>query len=220
MAYEHDHESRLQLSALMDGQLDAASLAQCLAQVGDEPELMSAWASYQVVGAALRGEHAPVRVRPEAFVARLRLRLDGDAVVPEARHQPVLADVGGGRVESANDGVFRWKMVAGLASFAAVAAVAWGALQSAVPTGIDRSALMAQGVERPTLVRMGQVSGFASAVPATRFASDAPTGDADVMLRDARLDEILQAHGAYAAGVSLDGGAMFMRNAAMDRAEP
>lgn len=110
---------------------------------------------------------------------------------------------------AANDGVFRWKLVAGLASFAAVAAIGWGALGSIGPqpgagAQLARSAAPAVGTT--------QVMALAAPVPAASQAADM----APVMLRDARLDELLAAHRQTVGASALGNAAGFLRNATFE----
>ena len=110
---------------------------------------------------------------------------------------------------AANDGVFRWKLVAGLASFAAVAAIGWGALGSIGPqpgagAQLARSAAPAVGTT--------QVMALAAPVPAASQAADM----APVMLRDARLDELLAAHRQTVGASALGNPAGFLRNATFE----
>ena len=110
---------------------------------------------------------------------------------------------------AANDGVFRWKLVAGLASFAAVAAIGCGALGSIGPqpgagAQLARSAAPAVGTT--------QVMALAAPVPAASQAADM----APVMLRDARLDELLAAHRQTVGASALGNAAGFFRNATFE----
>ena len=91
------------------------------------------------------------------------------------------------------------KLVAGLASFAAFAAVGWSVL---VPAGAP-----APG-GAPQLASAGQ--------PASAPAAVAGRSDAGVMLRDPKLDELLAAHRQFGAASALPMPAGFVRNAAFD----
>src|SRR5688572_14499694 len=77
------------LSALMDGELDAAESA--CARWRDDPELRSRWHAYHLIGDVLRSEElASSRGRDAKFLSDLRLRLADEPVVlaPEAAARP------------------------------------------------------------------------------------------------------------------------------------
>jgi sigma-E factor negative regulatory protein RseA len=97
-----------------------------------------------------------------------------------------------GRPQAANDGTFRWKLVAGFASVAALAAVGW----SVVGTMGARN-------EQPQL----------AAVPAGTVLAESERG---VMIRDARLDEFLAAHRQLGGASALQMPAGFLRNATFE----
>ena len=90
---------------------------------------------------------------------------------------------------AANDGIFRWKLVAGFASFSAVAMFAW------------------------TLTSNPPASQQLAAQPAnTELLVASPQGP---MVRDARLEELLSAH-KQLGGTSLQAPSGFLRNAGFD----
>ena len=111
------------LSALADGQLDGAELARALAYA-EESEGRATWQVYHLVGDVLRSPELARPAKPD-FMAGFRAQLaqEGVAARPQLPTQPeVVAPV---MEEAANASVFRWKMVAGFASLAAVAAIGW-----------------------------------------------------------------------------------------------
>ncbi|RYF65157.1 MAG: anti-sigma factor [Comamonadaceae bacterium] len=204
------------VSALADGQLQGGALAQALDEVGTHADLRSAWQTYHLVGDVLRtGAHAPCS-DSSAFLAKLQLRLTQEVVVapvPATQSLPAVGDVRR-RTEPANEPVFRWKLVAGAASLAAVAAISWnwvGGLSTA-PSG----AQLAQ-IASPAPISVLAASdptatnAVASAVP-TRVQIGA--GAPQVMLRDARLDELLSAH--QQAGGASQMPSTFLRNATFE----
>lgn len=147
---EDDH---LWLSCLADGELAAAELDTRLS--GSPPtELSQRWYAYQLIGDALRDPALAAPGRCDAqWLAQLRQQLQAEAapvasvaarhgVTPEQARRP-----------AANDGVFRWKMVAGLASFAAVAAVGWNLFGTLQPAAVPATAVLAQNEspQQPTV---------------------------------------------------------------------
>jgi sigma-E factor negative regulatory protein RseA len=101
---------------------------------------------------------------------------------------------------AANDAVFRWKLVAGLASFSAVAVLTWTALG---------------GGGTP----QGQGAALALVAPAPAPASlgtGLNTGTNNVMMRDPHLDAMLAAHKQFGGSSALQGPSGFLRNATFD----
>lgn len=196
------------LSALMDGHLQGAEAGKALRMM-DSAEARECWQVYHLVGDVLRSSDLAACGRDSAFVSRLSARLAQEtgpvAVVPAAR--PL--DTRDVARPAANDGVFRWKMVAGLASFAAVAAIGWGVMGGIGPQS-GMGAQLAQGPSgAPT-----QVVTLMAAPQATLATASEPA--AAVMLRDARLDELLAAHRQTAGASALGNAAGFLRNATFE----
>ena len=98
------------------------------------------------------------------------------------------------RDPAANASVFRWKLAAGFASIAAVAAVGWQVLMVQAPTAIA-----------PQLAQTAAPNVVAVA------AQDGKT----VMLRDPNLDALLTLHEQYGTRPSLQVPAEFLRNAGL-----
>ena len=103
-------------------------------------------------------------------------------------------------------------MVAGLASFAAVAAVGWS-MVSGIGPQTGAGAQLAQNA--PPVQAPAQVLAVAAPVPAASGANDPDTAP-PTMLRDARLDELLAAHRQAAGMSSLGGASGFLRNATFE----
>ena len=192
----------------MDGQLSGAQAAMAVQSMASA-EARECWHVYHLVGDVLRSTDLAACGHDTAFVARLAARLQHETPAFEALPalaKPAMLDVAR---PAANDGVFRWKLVAGLASFAAVAAIGWGALGSIGPqpgagAQLARSAAPAVGTS--------QVMALATPVPAASQAADM----APVMLRDARLDELLAAHRQTVGASALGNAAGFLRNATFE----
>lgn len=182
------------VSALADGELHGAEFTRALAVLASSPQAQAHWHSYHLVGDVLRaGAGTVVGAHDAAFVARLRLRLQQEGA-------PVLPGAGIGRVNvqpSANDSVWRWKLVAGLSSLAVVAVLGW---QLAVPS--------------PQAVQMA-VSGQAPVQPQTSVAQT--NAEPSVMIRDPRLDQLITAHQQLGGTSALQMPAGFLRNATFER---
>jgi sigma-E factor negative regulatory protein RseA len=213
------NESRL--SALADGELTDRELQALLLDQVDSSEMHATWACYQVIGDALKGSGGVAGWRaPLDFLAGVRAGLHevpGSSV--SAMDAVPMTDAtmhaGAQAKPAANDPVFRWKMVAGLASLAAVMAVSWTVLgtSQATPGGGAKLALVesvpAQKSSAPA-VAVAPGAGNASQ-PVVVNTNQGP------LIRDARLEALMAEH--RHGGVSaLQMPAGFLRNATYDDA--
>lgn len=193
------------LSALADDQLDDAEFAAALDACGHDESALDRWNTYHLIGDLLRspavGLPTSVAVGAElAFASRLSKRLAQEppiealrvAVkpVPAASLPPVASPVHHWSPAS-NDGNFRWKLVAGVASLAAVSAIAWNASGLLMPGSVSQ---------------LAQV--FSPQIVVT--SSQGP------VLRDARLEELLAAHRQFGATSALQEPSGFLRNATFE----
>lgn len=199
------HTSEL-LSALADGQLVGEDFAAALQACQQDASAMACWEHYHLIGDVLRQPaRAPVPHRigvDSAFVGRLSQRLAKESLTGAA---PLDADASSvvavtmadepmhHRRPAANDENFRWKLVAGFASLAAISAIAWSA-----------SGLLALPASAPQLAQ-------AASSPQVVVAS--PQG---LMVRDARLDELLDAHAQLGGSSALHVPSGFLRNATFE----
>ena len=196
------------LSALADGQLSGNALTQAL-EFSSQDEGRETWQLYQLVGDVLRSPELARPVDNGDFLARLRTQLAQEAAPvaqatassPTAPAQPVLTQFTP-PPQAANDSVFRWKMVAGLASLAAVATLVWSAVGGlgGPPAGAQMAAVPAP-VTAPVSVQ----------APAVAVADS--QASQQVMIRDPRLDELLAAHKQFGGTSALQLPAGFLRNA-------
>jgi len=204
-----NEEPGQKVSDLMDGRLTPQEISQALG----EEQLQETWGVYHLIGDVLRSPDLAACSDGAAFVERLRAQL------PQARQELSAlppADAAR-RPRAANDPVFRWKMAAGVACFAAAALGGWSAwngqggsqgeraqlAQAAAPAAV---ALLASAPQMPVQASIQTV---------------AASGDeaAPVMLRDARLDALLAAHWQSSRGASALGNAQgFLRGAAYEEA--
>lgn len=197
-----DVMQREQLSALADGALAGDELAQALQWAGTE-QGQATWKIYHLVGDVLRSPELAEHGR-SPMVARLREQLALDARPGAAVESiPAVGPVLQQRDAAANDSVFRWKMVAGFASLAAVAALGWGALTGL--QGGDASGTQLASAPAPAR----------SAAPVVAMADK---GEPQQMLRDPRLDELLAAHQQFGSTAALQMPAGFLRNASFETA--
>lgn len=208
----HGLDLKLSLSAMVDSELDARG---CDALLGSlESDALSNWHAYQVIGDVLRGHPDPTGNRSATdFLAAVRLGLEDNDVRVTAQPRPVVnvavATSGAGRRDAANDAVFRWKLVAGFASLAAVMAVSWS-----VVSGSNGAAAGAQlASNAPAAV----TTTAATAAPAVNVPVAVSTGQG-VVIRDAQLEALLAEHRQHGGMSALQMPSGFIRNATYEAA--
>ena len=197
------------LSALVDGELMREEFPTLLQACIQDPAASGSWNTYHVIGEVLRSPGSTVRSTDFAFLARLNQQLAKepsyvagprvptfDAGVVSIRTPISVANEPRG--VAANEGIFRWKMLAGLACAAAVTAVAWS---------VNGLMLPAAG---PQLAQLGAMPADAAN---QQVVVDSPQG---LMVRDARLEELLAAHKQLGATSALPVPSGFLRNATFE----
>jgi sigma-E factor negative regulatory protein RseA len=201
-----------QISALADGQLQGDEFAALMQQVGERPELRSTWETYHLVGDVLRsGVHAPCS-DSSSFLSKLQVRLAAEQISlvqasPVAQDRPVIV------AEAANEPVFRWKLLAGAASLAAAAAIGWTWVGTSAMSDGAQLAQQHQGKTGSVLAVAGPAASGAAVVSSPRVLVG-KDNEAQVMLRDPRLDELLQAHQQVGGASHMP--SVFLRNATFD----
>lgn len=188
------------ISALADGQLSGPDFAQALAVCADDAEALGRWEAYHLIGEVLRAPGAMASARDAGFVSRLNMRLAQEPalaappLVTAAQPAALVPDRSGPAArwpEAANDASLRWKLVAGFASIAAVAAIAWNAGGGPVSPA-------------PQLARQ-------DAAQQVLVVSEQGT-----MVRDARMQELLAAHKQFGGTSALQAPSGFLRNATFE----
>lgn len=194
---------RLSVSALVDGELSAAELDALLQEKADPAGWDADWKTFHLIGDVLRGSEPVVPSRlPSDFAATVMGRLHDEAVLQPVPTESVVHLRGA----PANDAVFRWKLVAGLASMAAVAAVGWALVGTVTPSsGAGPQVALASP---PVTQGVPQEAPQAVVV-------QTPQGQ---VLRDARLEQLLAEHRQYGGMSALQTPAGFLRNATYDAA--
>lgn len=244
-----DQTQREQLSALVDGEAASPSMQGVLSYAQSD-EGQQSWRMYHLIGDVLRspelahhsqhdilsGVRAHMEREPRVLmggsddilpVGQLQQVATADAAQPSSAQGN--AALGLAARGAANASVFRWKMVAGFASVAAVAAIGWGAmLGGATGEGDAGRQLAALNPQNAAVVAQGASAALASiAAPEADDAQIALGGDAQsstvvaitspngqsVMLRDPRLDELLASRNQYSSAANLQMPASFLRNA-------
>lgn len=204
------------LSALADGEIGTAALSGLFADINAHPEDLGTWHAYQVIGDVLRGSGTIVSAQaPGDFLAGVRERLQAEGVARPA--QAVVTRIEPVPAVAANDAVFRWKMVAGVASVAAVMAVTWNLIGGTPPD--------AGGVSGPQLAVVTSAPSPAvppAVVPVASVAPSQPSTEVVVntgqgaVIRDARLEELLAEHRQHGGMSALQMPTGFIRGATYD----
>lgn len=181
------------ISALADGQLRGEAFARGVEVAASDPVAREAWHTYHLIGDVLRSGELAAGTLPSTFLSRLQSRLQQEqglatgTTSTQQQAEPALP-----QREAANDASFRWKLVAGFASVAAVAAIGWTVV-AGLAAKPDQGQLAAAGAGT---VIAGSERG--------------------AMIRDPRLDELLAAHRQLGGASALQMPAGFLRNATFE----
>ena len=186
-----DHEL---LSALADGELGQSELDAALQACGQDPATLARWNTYHLIGHGLRAPSSPVYSADAAFLTGLRQALAHEPSLTSDR--PHLAVIQAAKGEASNDASFRWKLVAGFASVAAVCAIGWNAVATLPYAGT---------------AQLAQASPPAPASQQLVVAS--PQGP---MVRDARIEELMAAHRQFSGASALQVPSGFLQNATLE----
>lgn len=196
-----------EISALADGRLSGSDFVHVVEAMAADDAARATWHDYHLIGDILRrGEQAAVGGGQE-FLSRFQARMLNEPLLAEPLLTFVTVQSGSlGRAEQlpANDAIFRWKLVAGLASLVAVVAIAWTATGELGPASSSQQLAQARSPMVATVAPM-------SAQPVI-----SASGESQVMLRDPRLDELLAAHKQFGGTSALQMPAGFLRNATFE----
>ena len=207
------------VSALLDGELNETELNDWLSREPDMLDAATHGQTYQFIGEALRGQTSLVAgTSATAFLTNLQTRLRSEVL---AEHSPAAAfmphpplKAAPERAPAANDAVFRWKLVAGVASLGAVMAVTWSVLGS-VPGSAGSGAAASQlALSQPSQEGTPAARTVVAATPATTpLAVNTRQG---VLIRDAELEALMAEHRQHGGVSALQMPAGFLRNATFD----
>lgn len=175
---------------------DDAELDALLADTASGPHTCQTWRDYHWLGDVLRHGEGALPPADAAFVAAVMRRVVQEPL-PQTAPLPLVHAVGGVQREAANNAVFRWKWVAGVAALAAVVSVAWQVL---VASG--------GGAAGPQLAQAPTHALPAAPVPVWT--------EHGVVLRDPQLEALLNAHRQFGGASALQMPAGFLRNATYD----
>lgn len=196
------------LSALADGELARDDMEQALAACASDDH--ACWQTYQLIGDVLR-EPALARQSDSAMLLEgLRHAIGQDHMGMQMAQQQGAHVMLHSTKRASNDSVFRWKMVAGFASMAAVAVIGWNSFNELSGASVP-GAQMASVAPAATVASTG-----AAAPPAANHATLQANAEPQVMIRDPRLDELLAAHKRFGSANALQMPAGFLRNATFE----
>ena len=220
--------SAAEVSAWMDGdELAVASVADRLGNLPDAD--IDTWHSYHLIGDVLRAGSPAGFLCSDVARSSARAKAYARSIVQQASAAPLTAAspatgasgvtvIEAGRspnlsgAPAANDPEFRWKIVAGFASLAAVAAVAWSVVGGNGLLPDQGVVLAAAPVNRGSVPSVGATTQFLASAPEPVWVST-PQG---VVLRDPRMEELMRTHRQSGGGPALQVPAGFLRAATHD----
>jgi sigma-E factor negative regulatory protein RseA len=204
--FEKGSAASEQLSALADGEVDAAAAGAACAAWKTDAELRRTWHAWHLIGDVLRSEDlASSAERDQRFLVALRGRLALEPVVLAPEPRPAAAAAPGRRAGG------RWLLPSAVAAgFTLVV----GTFVVLSPTGAPTPATTLASVTPPAVeAPMVQASVREPAAPVQAVAVNGR------MIRDPRLERYLVAHKQFAGTSALGVPSTFLRSATVD-AEP
>jgi sigma-E factor negative regulatory protein RseA len=198
------------LSALVDGEVRESEFDALFDAGGADADLHARWHCYQLMGDAMRNAEPPMSLlAPRAFLAGVMSGLpDADATRLNLESSTSAVHV---RAPAANDAVMRWKMLAGVASVAAVVAVSWSVLSGAPGAPVNGVAGGAQLAAAGTQAQAQAPVALVAQPVAVRTAQG-------TLIRDARLEQLLAEHRQFGGASALQMPAGFLRDATYEAA--
>jgi sigma-E factor negative regulatory protein RseA len=192
----NEMQTQEMVSALADGELRGDAFARAVEVAARDTHARQAWHTYHLIGDVLRsGEHGAGSV-PDRLLSRVQARLRDEqhpapATVSVHAMRSAVETAQRSKPVAANDASFRWKVMAGVASLTAIGTVAWSLSGSPANTGAAQLAR----AQAPAVLANTQHG---------------------MMIRDARLDELLAAHRQMGGASVLPAPAGSLRNAAFE----
>ena len=201
-----DSVNREDVSALVDGELDAPGLAAVCTAWGSDAAMRRDWHTWQLIGDVLRSEDlAADSARDARFLAAVRERLATEPVVLAPSRTMVPA----ANVARPS----RWVVPSAIAAGFVLVVGVVTLVQPDGPT-VPSSTPLAAGGTAP-----GTTSPVAIAAPAPGTAEPQTAVVADgKLIRDARLDRYLAAHKQFAGTSALGVPSTFLRSATVESA--
>ena len=188
------------LSALVDGEADAAAVRDGVSRWREDDDAKATWHAYQLIGDVLRSEDLAAGHGDRAFLQRLHARLSEEPTVlapaPDLPQAPPDPGQAAGMLH-------RWAVPLGVA--AGMALVVGTLLAVRQGPQADEGAVLADA--KPGLVQ-----------PPVELAAVAGSSSSPVLLRDPRLDRYLAAHKQFQGANAMGPSTGFIRSATYDAA--
>ncbi|WP_175944467.1 sigma-E factor negative regulatory protein [Caballeronia sp. BCC1704] len=186
------------MSAFADGESlgEIGNIGQFLAELTSEDR--AAWSDYHLIGDALRSDDlAESPARSRAFMASFAARFEAEA--------HVLAPAASASAHKARSGMLRRRVVPAFAVAAAAATLTWIVVPQMQGVGVHSGAQVASVAQPDSVQRVALAS-----VPAVTTA--APVVEANI-IRDANLDQYLEAHQQFSQQPAIPGAMPLIRAA-------
>ncbi len=201
-----DSVNREDVSALVDGELDAAGSAAVCAAWARNAAIRRDWHTWQLIGDVLRSEDLATEVARDArLLAAVRERLAGEPVVlaPAAAMAPALLKARPSR----------WVVPSAIAAGFVLVVGVVSLVQPGGPTAPSPIPLAGSGTAPVATASVAAVPPTpASVEPQTAVVADGK------LIRDARLDRYLVAHKQFASTSALGVPSTFLRSATVESA--
>jgi sigma-E factor negative regulatory protein RseA len=199
-------------SALHDGELSASEAAVLVHASLDDESLMLQWRSMSTIASVLRQQQGSAAVAHQATAgAAASGAMQLNRAMVSTSDERLVASQAADRSPAANDGVFRWKMVAGLAAFSALGSLVWALVGQAGDKAGLHNPVLAQNQNAPVVNASGQ----------SLISVGGQVAGQDVtMIRDPRLDELLAAHKQFGGISALQQPAGSLRSVALGGLAP
>ncbi len=210
------------LSALVDGELALPQALGCLS--GSDELITQRWASYQVISESLRAGTSGGLPDDPALTRSIMQAVAREAAVLDLQRVPESAIDTASALRSsdrpANDPVFGWRWWAGAAAGLAALSVTLNVWQfQTAPPGVSQTAPAGALASAPSNATVAMTQPLQPTVVETQVTVTAGQPP-QTMLRDPRLDELLQAHRQAGATSALQSPAGFLRNATFQAQQP
>ncbi len=209
-----NEQKLLLINDLADGHLQGEEFAKAMSLLNNSSHARAVWHRLHVVGDVIRSNELANCQSDSAFLQRMKLSLQQEPAI-----QPISAStLQTTHVKaSANDSVFIWKSVAGLASLFGVVAVSWSLLNGEINGGTGSGAELASAPAQTNQVLLAVV---ASDTAVAGVGSAGAVSGRGEMLRDAQLDSMIAAHKQLGGYSALQAPSGFLRHATFDKNRP
>ncbi|WP_244846916.1 sigma-E factor negative regulatory protein [Caballeronia sp. SL2Y3] len=188
------------VSSFVDGESlgEIGNIGQFLAELTSEDR--AAWSDYHLIGDALRSDDlAESPARSRAFMASFASRFEAEAHVLAPAALPAAS------AQKARSGMLRRRVVPAFAVAAAAATLTWIVVPQMQGVGSQSGAQVASVAQPDSVQRVALAS-----VPAVTTA--APVVEANI-IRDANLDQYLEAHQQFSQQPAMPGAMPLIRAA-------